>query len=85
MPNVEMVPGQMGQPPKDIQGPSMDTMGWVHTKSPKVDYLPGGGNPGQSTAPHEIKAWDNDTDPGNLKTANEINGGRSMQKGGGVG
>lgn len=85
MPNVEVVPGQKGQPAKDIQGPSYDTFGWVATESPKVDYLPGGGNPLQSTAPCSIKSWDNQSEPGSVKTTNEINGGKSMQSGGGTG
>ena len=83
MGNVETVPGQMNQPAKDIQGPSYDTFGWVATESPKTDYQEG--NPLQETTPMTIKSWDNQSVKITTQTANDINGGRGMDDGGGIG
>lgn len=79
-----------GQPPAEVKGPSFDTMGWLHTTSPDVSYEDrrANGNPLQETAPMTPKAWDNDSikRPDLMeRTANEINGGRTLSDGGGVG
>jgi len=83
MGNVETVPGQMNQPAKDIQGPGWDTFGWVATESPKVDYAEK--NPLQETTPMQIKSWDNASHTISPTTTQEINGGRDIMDGGGVG
>lgn len=78
------IPGATGQPPENYQGPSMDTMRWLHTTSPKVDYAEG--NPGQETSPAEMKPWSNDSEPhATTPTANDKNGGKDMFDGGGTG
>jgi hypothetical protein len=84
MANPNVLPGQTGQPPKNVKGPSFNTMQWVHTTTPKVDYAEG--NPGQETSPLQNKVWGNDSQkPAFPTTSNEKNGGRGMANGGGVG
>ena len=80
------IPGAKGQPPVETKGPSYDTMGWLHTTSPKTDYEDRQGNPLQETAPMTPKAWSNDSLKPDLMTpANEKNGGRTIFDGGGTG
>ena len=84
--DAKTVPGQMGQPEKsDLMGPSFTTMQWVSTTTPKVDYAEG--NPLQDTSPLQNKAvTSNDSDrPAFPKTSNDLNGGKDMFNGGGIG
>jgi hypothetical protein len=77
------VPGQTGQPPMEVQGPSFDTMGWVHSTNPNTDYAEG--NPLQDTSPTIVKAWSNaDQTMSAENTSNAINGGADMIGKGGV-
>lgn len=78
---VNVVPGQMNQPPKDIQGPSDgNTAQWVTTTSPQIDYYlrDHGPNPLDDTCPMQNVVETNDSKPGSLRTQNEINGGGDM-------
>ena len=63
----------------------METVKWVTTATPNVDYAMG--NPLQDTSPAEMKPQlSNDSQEGPMTpTANELNGGKSMQDGGGLG
>lgn len=73
------VPGAKGQPSNEpLQGPSMNTITWVTTATPKVDYAMG--NPLQDTSPAEMKPQSsNDSQDGPMTpTANELNGGRDV-------
>lgn len=78
------VPGAKGQPTEQLQGPSMNTITWVVTATPKVDYAMG--NPLQDTSPAEMNPQlSNDSQEQAMQTANDINGGKSLQDGGGLG
>lgn len=79
------VPGAKGQPTETgLKGPSMETLSWAIDPTPKVDYAMG--NPLQETSPAEMKPQTtNDTQTMDMGTANEINGGRDMFDGGGIG
>jgi len=78
------VPGATGQPAESFQGPSMDTLGWTTTTTPKVDYAMG--NPLQETSPAEMKPVPGDSQSGPMTpTANSINGGKTLFDGGGLG
>lgn len=86
--DAKTVPGQTGQPEKsDLQQPGYDSVGLVNTSSPKIDYYQKQhGNPLQDTSPFENKAWGNDSDkPAFPRSSNDINGGKDMFDGGGVG
>lgn len=87
--DVSRIPGAKGQPPSEVKGPSFDTMPWLHTTKPNTDYEDKGGNPLQETAPMTPKVFhgDNNTALTDLmgKTANEINGGKTIFDGGGTG
>ena len=63
----------------------MDTIKWTVDTTPKVDYAMG--NPLQETSPAEMKPQtSNDSQDGPMTpTANAINGGKTLQDGGGLG
>lgn len=82
--DASKIPGATGQPDEPLQGPSMETMQWVHTTSPKVDYAEG--NPGQDTSPAPSHALSNDSERrATPQSANDLNGGRDLFQGGGTG
>lgn len=79
------VPGATGQPTEQLKGPSMETLTWATTATPNVDYAMG--NPLQETSPAEMKpqTTNDSQQPGLPQSANEMNGGRDLFNGGGVG
>jgi hypothetical protein len=81
--DAKTVPGQKGQPDKgDLRITGFENA-WEMTKSPSPLKVPT--NPLADENPCEVKSWDNNTDSGSMKTSNDINGGKGMQDGGGVG
>lgn len=79
--NSKTVPGQMNQPEKsDLRDTNYENA-WEMTKSPSCSVP----NKYAETNNCQIKAWDNNTDSGSMKTTNEINGGKGMADGGGLG
>ncbi len=85
--DVSRIPGSIGQPPAEVKGPSFETLPWLVNTSPDVSYEDRRGNPLQETAPMMSKAPSNDSVKTDLmgRTANEINGGRTILDGGGTG
>lgn len=79
------VPGAKGQPTETVKGPSMETLSWAVNPTPKVDYAMG--NPLQETSPAQMvpQTTNDSQQPGLPQTANEINGGKDLFDGGGVG
>lgn len=79
--DVKSVPGQTGQPPKDIQGPSFDTISWTGL-STTVSTV----NKYQEPMPVASKVHSNDSEtPAYPTPTNTLNGGRDVFSGGGVG
>lgn len=77
--DAKTVPGQSGQPEKDLQQPGFDSMQLVATTSPTIDYYmrSKGVNPLQDTSPiqNEVPGSNDSKRPGMPRTANDINGG----------
>lgn len=79
--DAKTVPGQMNQPPKDqLLGPSYETIDWVNTSSPTIDYYlrSHGPNPLDDTCPMQNIVENNDSGSGSLRSQNDINGGADI-------